>query len=56
MNIQTTGTIWDLFVAIIGPLIGALIGVYLGFQGDDRHRKELDDKKDYSLKFWFCMK
>jgi len=45
MNIQTTSTIWDLFIAIIGPLIGALVGVYLGFQGDNRHRKELDDKK-----------
>lgn len=45
MNILTTGAIWDLFVAIIGPLIGALVGVYLGFQVDDRHRKELDDRK-----------
>ena len=43
MDIQTI--IWDLFVSVIGPLIGALVGVYLGFQGDDRHRKELDDKK-----------
>jgi len=57
MNIQTTSTIWDLFIAIIGPLIGALVGVYLGFQGDNRHRKELDDKKRLFFKvLLFCMK
>jgi len=45
MNIQMTSTIWDLFIVIIGPLIGALVGVYLGFKIDDKHGTELDDKK-----------
>ena len=52
MDIQTTGAIWDLFVAMIGPSIGALVGVYLGFQGDNRHRKELDGKKRLFFKVW----
>lgn len=38
-------SIWELFISIIGPLIGALVGVYLGFKEDDQHRKTLDDKK-----------
>lgn len=45
MNIQTINTIWELFITTIGPLIGALVGVYLGFKIDDRYRKELDDTK-----------
>jgi hypothetical protein len=45
MNIQTTSTIWELYIIMIGPLIGALVGVYLGFKVDDKHRKELDDRK-----------
>ena|SRR5271157_1370401 len=45
MNIQTISTMWELFIIILGSLIGALVGVYLGFRLDDGHRKELDDKK-----------
>ena len=45
MNIQTISTMWELFIIMLGPLIGALVGVYLGFRLDDGHRKELDDKK-----------
>ncbi|MGD0953569.1 MAG: hypothetical protein ABR985_14465 [Methanotrichaceae archaeon] len=45
MNIQTISTTWELSIIILSPLIGALVGVYLGFRLDDGHRKELDDKK-----------
>lgn len=40
-----TDSIWDFLARIIGPLIGALVGVYLGFKINDTRRKQLDEEK-----------
>jgi membrane associated rhomboid family serine protease len=37
--------LWGFLVTIIGPLTGALVGVYLGFKINDNRRKELDEEK-----------
>ena len=30
---------------LIGPFFGALVGVYLGFKINDKHRRELEEEK-----------
>jgi len=32
-------------ITIIGPLIGALVGVYLGFQKNEDHRRKLEEER-----------
>lgn len=52
LTLQQMSFIWDFLVRIIGPLIGALVGVYLGFKINDNRRKELNEEKRLFYKNW----
>lgn len=43
MDLSWYGPIWEFLGKIISPLIGAFVGVYLGFRKNDNRRMELDE-------------
>ncbi|HUS74395.1 MAG TPA: hypothetical protein VMY43_00145 [Methanothrix sp.] len=45
LAIQTISSIWGLLGIIIGPLIGAFVGVLLGFKINDNRRKQLEEER-----------
>jgi hypothetical protein len=49
---QELETIWRFVSIIIGPLIGAYVGVKYGFNKNNKHRQELEEKRKLFFKNW----
>lgn len=45
MIMQAISSVWGFFSIIAGPLVGAFVGVLLGFKLNDNHRKRLDHER-----------
>ncbi|RPJ73611.1 MAG: hypothetical protein EHM20_11945 [Alphaproteobacteria bacterium] len=45
LTLQMMSPIFGFLSVLIGPFFGALVGVYLGFKINDKHRRELEEEK-----------
>ena len=49
LNPQVANIIFDIFKIIIGPLLGAFAGVFLGFRKNSKHQEKLNHEKKLLL-------
>lgn len=49
LNPQVADKIWDIFRMIIGPLVGAFAGVFLGFRKNSKHQDKVNHEKKLLL-------
>jgi hypothetical protein len=49
LNPQVSNKIWDIFRMIIGPLVGAFAGVFLGFRKNSKHQDMVNHEKKLLL-------
>jgi hypothetical protein len=54
--LQMISPILGILGVVIGPLVGAFVGVILGFQINDNNRRKLEKNGDYFLRICLCMR